>query len=49
MIYIEPDEAELLNQELEMFDHDEIFEQALHMAALFARGSEPAQRWSIVA
>ena len=49
MVYIEPDEAELLNQELEMFDHDVIYEQALHMAALFARGSEPSQRWSILA
>ncbi len=49
LIYIEPDEAELLNQELEMFDHDVVFEQALHMAALFARGSVPAQNWSIVA
>jgi glucose-6-phosphate dehydrogenase assembly protein OpcA len=49
MIYVEPDEGELLNQELEMFDHDLVFEQALHMAALFARGSVPAQRWSIVA
>ena len=49
MIYIEPNEADLLNQELEMFDHDLVFEQALHMAALFARGSVPAQRWSIVA
>jgi glucose-6-phosphate dehydrogenase assembly protein OpcA len=49
MIYVEPDEAELLNQELEMFDHDKIYEQALHMAALAARGSEPSQRWSIMA
>ncbi len=49
IIYIEPDEAELLNQELEMFDHDVVYEQALHMAALFARGSVPAQNWSIVA
>ncbi len=49
MIYIEPNEGELLNQELELFDHDLVYEQALHMAALFARGSVPAQRWSIVA
>jgi glucose-6-phosphate dehydrogenase assembly protein OpcA len=49
MVYIEPDEAELLNLELEMFDHDVMYEQALHMAALFARGSEPTQRWSILA
>ena len=49
MVYIEPDAAELLNQELEMFDHDVIYEQGLHMAALFARGSEPSQRWSILA
>ena len=49
MVYLEPDAADLLNQELEMFDHDVIYEQALHMAALFARGSEASQRWSIMA
>jgi len=49
MIYVEPDEAELLNQELEMLGHDVIYEEALQMAALFARGSAPSQRWSIVA
>lgn len=49
LIYVEPEEGELLNQELEMFTHDVVYEQALHMAALFARGSVPAQRWSIMA
>ena len=42
MIYVEPDEAELLNQELEMFGHDVIYEQALQMAACSRGAARPA-------
>ena len=49
MVHVEPDEAALLDQELELFAHDPVYEQALQLAGLFARGSAPAQRWSIIA